>query len=95
VLQGIRRVISVVWLFVISVYDMILYDIFIYCSWISPQWQRSVDLYRNRKDTAIYIHIYIYIYTRKKKQSTEQHKTQKTRNLLTYSLHGAESFLRS
>jgi len=34
---------------------MIRYDtIFIYCSWVSTQWQRSVDLYKNRKETAIY-----------------------------------------
>ena len=31
-----------------------IYDIFIYCSWVSTRWQRSVDLYRNRKETAIY-----------------------------------------
>ena len=31
-------------------YDMI----FIFCSWVSTRWQRSVDLYKNRKETAIY-----------------------------------------
>jgi hypothetical protein len=36
-------------------YDMIQYDmIFINCNWVSTQWQRSVDFYENRKDTAIY-----------------------------------------
>jgi len=28
------------------------YDIFIYCSWVSTWWQWSVDLYKNRKETA-------------------------------------------
>jgi hypothetical protein len=31
-----------------------IYDTCIYCSWVSTRWQRSVDLYKNRKDTAIY-----------------------------------------
>jgi len=35
-------------------YDMIYDTIFIYCSWVSTQWQRSVDLYKNWKETAIY-----------------------------------------
>jgi hypothetical protein len=26
--------------------------IFIYCNWVSTQWQWSVDLYKNRKETA-------------------------------------------
>jgi len=29
-------------------YDMIL----IYCIWVPTRWQRSVDLYKNRKGTA-------------------------------------------
>jgi len=28
--------------------------IFIYCKWISTRWQWSVNLYKNRKETAIY-----------------------------------------
>jgi hypothetical protein len=32
------------------IYDMI----FIYCNWVSTRWQRSVDMYKNRKETAIY-----------------------------------------
>ena len=35
-------------------YDMIYDMIFIYCNWVSTLWQRSVDLYVNRKETAIY-----------------------------------------
>ena len=40
--------------------DMIWYDllwygtIFIYCNWVSTRWQRSVVLYKNRKETVIY-----------------------------------------
>jgi len=30
------------------------YDIFIYCGWVSTRWQRSVDLYKNMKETALY-----------------------------------------
>ena len=41
------------------VYDMI----FIYCNWVSTRWKRSVDLYKNSKDTA-----------QKEKQYTKQHK---------------------
>jgi len=26
--------------------------IFIYCNWVSARWQWSVDLYKNRKETA-------------------------------------------
>jgi len=34
---------------------MMCYDmIFIYCSWVSSRLQWSVDLYENRKETAIY-----------------------------------------
>jgi hypothetical protein len=32
------------------IYDMI----FIYCNWVSTWWQWSVNLYKNRKETAIY-----------------------------------------
>jgi len=28
--------------------------IFMYCSWVSTQWQWSVNLYKNRKETDIY-----------------------------------------
>jgi len=31
-----------------------LMTIFIYCSWVSTRWQRSVNLYKNRKEAAIY-----------------------------------------
>jgi len=41
------------------VYDMI----FIYCNWVSTQWQWSVDLYPYRKETA-----------QKEKQYTKQYK---------------------
>jgi flagellar biosynthesis chaperone FliJ len=27
---------------------------YIYCGWVSTRWQRLVDLYKNRKETAIY-----------------------------------------
>ena len=33
---------------------MMMMMIFIYCSWVSTRWQWSVNLYRNRKETAIY-----------------------------------------
>jgi len=38
---------------------MILYDVYdmmydIYSNWVSTQWQWSVDLYKNRKEKAIY-----------------------------------------
>ena len=33
-------------------YDMIYDTIFIYCKWVSTRWQWSVDLYKNRKETA-------------------------------------------
>jgi len=36
-------------------YIMIRYDmVFISCNWVSALWQRSVNLYKNRKETAIY-----------------------------------------
>jgi hypothetical protein len=41
-------------------YDMIWYDIiwfdivFIYCSWVSTRWQRSVNLYKNRRERQLY-----------------------------------------
>ena len=45
-------------------YNDIMYDmIFIYCNWFSTWWQRSVDLYKNRKETA-----------QKEKQYTKQYK---------------------
>jgi len=51
------------------IYDMI----FIYCNWFSTRWQWSVDLYKNRKETA-----------KKEKQYTKQYqnntKTQNTQN---------------
>jgi hypothetical protein len=28
--------------------------IFVYCNWVSNRWQWSVNLYKNRKETAIY-----------------------------------------
>jgi len=49
----------------------VLYDIFIYCGWVSTRWQRSVELYKNRKETAIYKRRY-------NKQSYT--KTQNTQN---------------
>jgi len=27
--------------------------IFIYCKWVSAEWQWSVNLYKNRKETAV------------------------------------------
>jgi hypothetical protein len=33
---------------------ILIYDIFIYCNWVSTQWQWYLILYKNRKDTAIY-----------------------------------------
>ena len=32
---------------------LIQYGIYIYSNWVSTLWQWSVDLYRNRKETAI------------------------------------------
>ena len=29
-----------------------IYDI--YCKWVSTQWQRSVNLYKNGRETAVY-----------------------------------------
>jgi len=26
----------------------------VYCGWVSTRWQRSVDLYKNKKETATY-----------------------------------------
>jgi len=31
-----------------------LMTIFIYCSWVSTRWQRSVSWYKNRKEAAVY-----------------------------------------
>ena len=42
---------------------MMMIMIFIYWNWVSTRWQWSVDLYRNRKETAL-----------KEKQYTKQHK---------------------
>jgi len=51
--------------------------IFIDCNWVSTRWQWSVDLYKNRKETASYM--------QKEKQYTEQYKnntqTQNTQNI--------------
>jgi hypothetical protein len=38
--------------------------IFIYCKWVSIRWQWSVDLYKNRKETA-----------QNEKQYTKQYKS--------------------
>jgi len=46
-------------------YDMI----FIYCGWVCTRWQRSVDLYKNRKERAIY----------KRRNNTQSNK--KTQNI--------------
>ena len=52
-----------------SSYDTIWNDtIFIYCNWVSSRWQRSVNLCKHRKETAIY-----------KRINSTQHNT-KTRN---------------
>jgi len=43
-----------------------------YCNWVSTRWQPSVNLYKNRKETA-----------QKKKQDTKQykkHRIHKTEN---------------
>jgi len=54
---------------------MIRYDmIFIYCNWISTRWQWSVDLYKNRKETAIY----------KKRNSRPTQKIQKNTEYTKY-----------
>jgi hypothetical protein len=34
-------------------FDIDIY-LFTYCNWVSTQWQRSVDLYRNNKEIAVY-----------------------------------------
>jgi hypothetical protein len=45
--------------------------IFIYCIWVSTRWQLSVNLYKNRKEAAIY----------KRRNNTQSNiKTQKTEN---------------
>jgi hypothetical protein len=39
----------------ITVFVFLVYDMsFIYCIEVSTQWQWSLNLYKNRKDTAIY-----------------------------------------
>jgi len=43
--------------------------IFIYCNCVSTRWQRSVNLYRNRKETAIY---------RRRNNTQNNTKTQNT-----------------
>jgi len=45
--------------------------IFIYCNYVSTRWQWSVDLYKNKKETAVY----------KRRNSTQNNtKTQNTQN---------------
>jgi len=54
--------------------------IFIYRNWVSTRWQPSIKLYKNRKDTAIYMCVYIYIYkmrNNKKTQNTQNGKQTK------------------
>jgi len=43
--------------------------IFIYCNWVSHRWQRSVDLYKNRKETVIY----------KRRNNTQNRNTEYTK----------------
>jgi len=51
--------------------------IFIYCNWVSTRWQWSVDLYKNRKETAQKEKQYI-IY--KNTEYTKYKKKYKTKN---------------
>jgi hypothetical protein len=45
--------------------------VFIYCGWVSTRWQWLVDLYKNKKETAIY----------KRRNNTQSNtKTQNTQD---------------
>ena len=51
-------------------HDMIWYDIFIYCNWVSSRWQWRVNLDKKRKETAIY----------KRRNNTQNNKKAQNRN---------------
>jgi hypothetical protein len=57
------------------VYDMIFID----CSWVSTRWQGSVDIYKNRKETA-----------QKEKQYTKQY-TNNTKTIQKIRKHKVEN----
>ena len=50
--------------------------IFICCHWVSTRWQWSVDVYKNRKQTAQYEKQY----TKQYKNNTETQNTKKKKN---------------
>jgi hypothetical protein len=50
--------------------------IFIYCNWVSTRWQLLVDLYKNKKETAVYKRI-------NNKQTVQKHRIHKLENKLT------------
>jgi hypothetical protein len=55
-------------------HDMTWHDmIFIYCSWVSTRWQRSVDWYKSRRETSTYKR-------RNSTQNTQKHRIHKTEN---------------
>jgi hypothetical protein len=47
--------------------------IFVYCNWVSTRWQWSVNLYKNRKETAIYER-------RNNTENNTKHRTHKIEN---------------
>jgi hypothetical protein len=55
---------------------MVWYMLFIYGSWVSTRWQWSVDLYKNRKETAQNEKQYTKQY---KKYKGTEHTKQKTK----------------
>jgi len=53
--------------------------IFIYCNWVSTRWQWSVNLYKNRKETATYGRIN----NTQKIQNSRMHKKRNTKQKQT------------
>ena len=51
--------------------------IFIYCNWVSSRWHWSVDLYKNRRETAVYMG---GKYTRNITQNITKHKIHNIEN---------------
>ena len=67
-LLGVMPQSTTVWIIVKHIVPVLLlilmFIYFIYCNWVSCRWQRSVDFYKTRKETA-----------QKVKQYTKQYKT--------------------
>jgi len=58
------------WYDIMIWYGMIWYMIFIYCNWVFSLWQWLVNLYKSKKDAAVY----------RRRNSTQNTKTQNTQN---------------